>query len=465
MAFDCVIIGAGPAGMSAALTLSEHGRSALVLDRGVAPGGQIFRSVSTSPLPDCTVLGPDYAAGAELVSAYTNSRAKHVAGADVWHIGEDGRILYSHEGTTKQAEAREILICPGAIERPMPIRGWTLPGVMTAGAAQVMLKSDAMVAENAVFAGSGPLLYLIAAQYLRLGVKVAGLVDTTPAENYLKAAPLLPAALGGFGLLRKGLALLSEIRRAGVPVYRNATDLAILGDQRAEGLVFTSDGRQEIKADTVFLHHGVLPNPNVTRALGLAHHWNENQLAWHVTKDAFGQSSLPHVSVAGDGGGIVGADGARHEGTLAAMNVLTRLGHLASDQRDRLAKPHLAQLRRLARFRRFIDRLYQPRPALRLPQDSETVVCRCEEQRVSDLRQGFEEGARDPNALKSRTRCGMGPCQGRQCGPIVSGLLAKWQDLPVQDVGYYRLRSPQKLLSLEEFSQFQTVVPDEGGTK
>ena len=451
--------------MSAALTLSEHGRSALVLDRGVAPGGQIFRAVSTSPLPDRTVLGSDYAAGAELVSAYTKSRAKHVAGADVWHIGEDGRILYSHEGTTKQAEAREILICPGAIERPMPIKGWTLPGVMTAGAAQVMLKSDAMVAENAVFAGSGPLLYLIVAQYLRLGVKVAGLVDTTPSENYLKAAPLLPAALGGLGLLRKGLSLLSEIRRAGVPVYRNATELAILGDQRAEGLVFTSGGRQEVKADTVFLHHGVLPNPNMTRALGLAHHWNNFQQAWHVTKDAFGQSSLPHVSVAGDGGGIVGADGARHEGTLAAINILTRLEHLAPDQRDRLAKPHLARLRRLGHFRQFIDRLYQPHQALQLPQDSETVVCRCEEQRLSDLRQGFDEGARDPNALKSRTRCGMGPCQGRQCGPIVSGLLAEWQDVPVQDVGYYRLRSPQKLLNLEEFSQFQTVVPDEGAAK
>jgi NAD(P)H-nitrite reductase large subunit len=113
----------------------------------------------------------------------------------------------------------------------------------------------------------------------------------------------------------------------------------------------------------------------------------------------------------------------------------------------------------LSRFRRFIDRLYRPVEALRLPQDENTLVCRCEEQSVGDLRAGFEDGARDPNALKSRTRCGMGPCQGRQCGPTVSALLAKWRNQGEAEIGYYRLRSPQRLLSLEELSRFSTSEP------
>lgn len=455
MAYDCVIVGAGPAGMSAALTLTEHGVTPLMLDRGARAGGQIYRSAAASPLPDASVLGPDYNAGAGLIKDYEACGTDHRAGADVWHVGEDGKILFSQDGDTHEAQAREILLCPGAIERPMPIKGWTLPGVMTAGAAQVMLKSDAMAAENAVFVGSGPLLYLIVAQYLRLGVKVAALVDTTPRQNYLNAAPLISGALGAPSMLKKGLSLLWEIRRAGIPVYRNISGLEVIGDTKVEGLRIAGD--QTIATETVFLHHGVTPNPNMTRALGLEHAWDEDQLTWHVTRDQYGQTSVPHVAVAGDGGAIVGADGAQSEGRLAALNILHRLGRLSEAERDRLARPDLAALRKLAGFRRFIDRLYRPADALRVPQQDDTLVCRCEERSLADLRAGFESGARDPNALKSLTRCGMGPCQGRQCGPIVSQLLANWRDENVAEVGYFRLRSPQRLLSLEEFSRFHKL--------
>lgn len=457
MAFECVIVGAGPAGMSAALVLADNGVKPLVLDRGRRAGGQIFRSAAQSPLPDASVLGTDYLAGADLIAAFEACSAEIVSGADVWHIGEDGKILYSLDGTTCQLETREILLCPGAIERPMPIKGWTLPGVMTAGAAQVMLKSDAMVAEGAVFAGSGPLLYLIVAQYLRLGAKVAALIDTTPRENYRAAAALAPGALGAPAMLKKGLALLWEIRRAGVKVYSNVGDLEVVGETHAEGLKI--NGSTIIPASTVFLHHGVTPNPNMTRAMGLQHDWSEQQKTWQVRRNKFCQSSLDHVAVAGDVGAIVGADGAQFEGRVAALNILTRLGLISEAERDQKAKSSLQALAKLSRFRAFIDRLYQPRHALTVPQQDETLVCRCEERSKADLKAGFDAGAQDPNALKSLTRCGMGPCQGRQCGPIVSQLLSDWREEAIDDVGYYRLRSPQRLLSLEEFSRFQAIEP------
>ncbi len=457
-AFDCAVVGAGPAGMSAAIELAQAGVDVVVLDRAERAGGQIYRSAASSPLPDIAILGPDYAAGADLITRFERSGAKHIAGADAWHLGDDGRILFSCQGETHELHCREMLLCPGAMERPMPISGWTLPGVMTAGAAQVMLKSDAIVADGAVFAGSGPLLYLIVAQYLRLGVPVAALVDTTPRQHYLDAAPLMPRAVRQAGQLRKGLSLLREIRASGVAIYRYAENLEVIGDQRVKGLRFVASGKQHlISADTVFLHHGVQPNLNMTQAMGLAHHWNRAQMCWQVTVDVFGQSSVAHVSVAGDGAGIVGADGARAAGRVAAQNILFRLGRISEADRDQRAHADLKLLSALKPFRRFIDRLYRPTEALRLPRDAETLVCRCEEQSLGDLRKGFEQGARAPNALKSLTRCGMGPCQGRQCGHVVAGLLSQWRAESPEAVGYYRLRSPQRLLTLDELSRYGTV--------
>lgn len=461
-AFDCAIVGAGPAGMSAAIELANAGVNVAVLDRGQKAGGQIYRSATDSPLPDANVLGPDYTAGAELIDAFSRSDVTYFADADAWHLGDDGRILFSHFGDTRELHCREMLLCPGAMERPMPIHGWTLPGVMTAGAAQVMLKSDAMVADGAVFAGSGPLLYLIVAQYLRLGVPVAALVDTTPRQNYLNASPLLPRALRQTGLLKKGLALLAEIKRSGIPVHRFAEGLKVLGEDKATCLHFTAKGQiHEVAAETVFLHQGVQPNLNMTRAMDLDHRWNPQQLCWQVVTDPFGQTSVPHVSAAGDGAGIIGADGARVAGRLAALNILHRLGRMTGSERDSQAALDLAQLTAMAPFRAFVDKLYRPTDALRLPQDPDTLVCRCEEQSLANLRAGFEQGAHDPNALKSLTRCGMGPCQGRQCGHIVAGLLSDWRDERPETIGYYRLRSPQRLLTLEELGRYQPASAPE----
>ncbi|WP_251134296.1 MULTISPECIES: NAD(P)/FAD-dependent oxidoreductase [Roseobacteraceae] len=463
MIYDCAIVGGGPAGMNAAILLAEAGVRVVIMDRAARAGGQVYRSAADSVLPRPEALGLDYTEGVALITAFESCAATHIAAADVWHIGEDGTILYSLNGTTRQLQAREILLCPGAIERPMPIPGWTLPGVMTAGAAQVMLKSDAVVAEKAIFAGSGPLLYLIVAQYLRLGVKVAGVIDTTPKANYLAALPGGAAALRSWPMLRKGLNLMREISNSGVPVFKAATNLSVLGQIAATGLAFECNGAQEIQAETVFLHHGVIPHSNMSRSLGLEHLWNEAQQCWQVKTDSWGQSSIPHIAVAGDGAGIIGADGAQCAGRLAACNILYRLNVFSLNERDQRARKDQSKLIGMAPFRAFIDRLYQPVEELRLPKDPETLVCRCEEQRLKDLRAGYEAGARDPNALKSLTRCGMGPCQGRQCGPIVSSLLARWRQEPEEVVGYYRLRSPQRLLSLAEFSRFR--YDDETGTE
>lgn len=459
--FDIAIIGAGPAGMSAAITASARGASVVVLDDKQQGGGQIYRNVCNSPLDTPEHLGADYLYGQGLVKAFEVCAAKKLYQATVWHVGDNGEVLFTQHEVTKSLTARELIICSGAMERPFPVPGWHLPGVMSAGSAQVMLKSDGLVCDDAVFVGSGPLLYLIVAQYLRLGIKVKALVDTTAKSGYLHSMQELTGALAKPSMITKGLGLLNEIRKSGTPVYRYAQDLRIEGDDKVSGLRFTCSGKNELlAAGQVFLHQGVIPNLNMTRALGLEHLWCDQQLCWKPKLNDWGQSSINSISVAGDGSGIIGAEGAEHMGRIVALNQLSRLGVISEADRNLLSVESVQRLGALNRFRRFIDRLYRPSDEFRLPQDDSTVVCRCEEQTLGQLKEGFEQGARGPNELKGMTRCGMGPCQGRQCGHTVSELLAQWRGIPVGDVGYYRLRSPMRLLNLEELGHFSQVQPD-----
>ncbi|WP_461537289.1 FAD-dependent oxidoreductase [Spongorhabdus nitratireducens] len=458
--FDIAIIGAGPAGMSAAITASAGGASVIVLDEKARAGGQIYRNVTASPLPSPEVLGPDYMKGRQLIEAFDNCAAEKLYQASVWHVGDNGEILFSYNNETRRLAAKEIIVTCGAMERPFPIPGWHLPGVMSAGSAQVMLKAEGIVRDDAIFVGTGPLLYQIVAQYIDLGVPVRALIDTTPWSSYASSARYTLDAATKPGMVVKGLGLLGKIAKAGIPVYRAATGLAIAGEGKATSIRFESGGKNyQLKADHFFLHQGVIPNLNMSRALGLELEWSEQQLCWKPKLDTWGQSSVPSVAVAGDGSGIVGADGAAAMGDIVALNKLFRLEKISEQERNQRATPSQRTLDSLNSFRRFIDHLYRPIDECRIPQQEDTVVCRCEERTLADLKQGFELGGKGPNDLKGMTRCGMGPCQGRQCGHTVSELLAQWRNQPVADVGYYRLRSPMKLLSLTEMSAFSEITP------
>ena len=460
---DILIIGAGPAGMKAAITASEQGANVIVINDKAAAGGQIYRNVKSSPLPDSKLLGEDYSQGAHLVEQFNQCRARVFNQANVWHVGENGEVLFSYAQQTMRLTAREIIVANGAMERPFPIKGWHLPGVMSAGAAQVMLKSDALVSEDAVFIGTGPLLYLIVAQYIRLGVKVKALVDTTPKRNYVNAAKYLTHALADTPTLLKGVKLIKEIRDSGTQYYQFATDIQITDqtqNQRASQVQFTANGQsQRINAEHFYLHQGVIPNLNISRSLNLKHHWNKQQLCWQPTLDKWGNSSVSNISVAGDSSGIVGAQGAAYMGKVCALNLLERLGLIDEQNRNTQAKRALAKLAKLNYFRQFIDCLYRPIDAHRIPEQDSIVVCRCEEQNVQQLKAAYQLQIQGPNQLKSYTRCGMGPCQGRMCGTTVSELLAKWRNQSVAQVGYYHLRSPMRLLNLQELAHFNDLSP------
>ncbi|MCB1429494.1 MAG: FAD-dependent oxidoreductase, partial [Nitratireductor sp.] len=203
---DLVIIGAGPAGMAAANTAAQSGLSVLLLDEQSRAGGQIYRDVERAAKTHGHILGKDYTCGLALVENLKHERITHVTGAAVWQVGKDCELTWSVAGKACQASGKRLLIATGALERPMPVPGWTLPGVMTAGAAQILLKQSGIVCERAVLVGSGPLLYLVAAQMVRTGTAPLAIVETQSFSDMISAMRHLGGALRGWRYLTKGLA-------------------------------------------------------------------------------------------------------------------------------------------------------------------------------------------------------------------------------------------------------------------
>jgi octopine oxidase subunit A len=441
---DFAVVGAGPAGMAAAALAAGVGIETALIDEQDAPGGQIYRAVERAGAG--SPLGADFLAGKPLAAALRASGSTYLPATTVWHIDPDGTLSLLSGAGSRTLRARRILIATGALERPVPIAGWTLPGVMTAGAAQIMLKTaDCVPDGRAVLAGQGPLLWLVAAQLIRAGAPPAAVLETAQRQNYRAAAALLPAALWpARRALWKGRRLIREVRRAGVPVRRAVTGLRALGHERLERVAW--DGG-EIAADLLLLHEGIIPNTQISRALGLEHRWDDAQLCWRPLLDAWGATSLPTIAIAGDGGGIGGVEAAALSGRLAALDAAALVDKLDPGERDRRARPLRRASQRELALRPFLDALYRPSRAVLVPPD-DVIACRCEEVTVAQIRRAARLGAQGPNQAKAFTRCGMGPCQGRICGPIVSAVMADTLDVPIAEIGAYRPRAPYKPITL-----------------
>jgi NADPH-dependent 2,4-dienoyl-CoA reductase/sulfur reductase-like enzyme len=456
--YDVVVIGAGPAGLAAAATSAKAGLSTLLLDENAGPGGQVWRAIASTPVIERDCLGADYWAGGDLVEEMRASGAEIVQRATVWSLDRNLEIGVSVGGASAFIKARRVIVATGALERPFPIPGWTLPGVMTAGAAQTMLKSSALVPDGrTVIAGQGPLLWLLAAQILRLGGRIDRILDTTERGNYFSALPHAFAFLTS-PYFAKGLALMREVR-AKVPVVSAVSELAAAGDGQLATVSYVAGGRREtMPADLLLLHQGVVPNVNLAMAAGVEHRWDERQLCWSPVLDLNGGSSIDGIAIAGDGAGIGGAEAAVFRGRLAARAAIDVLAPAAAAKSVSMAALR-AGLVRAERGRAFLDTLFRPAPRFRIP-SGDTVVCRCEEVTANDILDSVAIGATGPNQLKAYRRTGMGPCQGRLCGLTVTELMAQARGKSPEEIGYYRLRAPVKPITLAELAAVPKTEAD-----
>lgn len=458
-AVDVAVVGAGPAGLAAAAVTGAAGLATLVLDEGLAPGGQIWRAaeaVAGDPARR-EVLASSYRGAPAAIKA-ARAHATIMSGAEVVDVSAERDILWFDRaaGRLRETRARAILLATGAMERPVAFPGWTLPGVSGAGALQIAIKQGGLVPQGPVIlAGQGPLLLLVAHQLRMLGAEVAATLDFGPAFPSRAALAALPgAARADAGLVASGVGLAVRRTLSGT-AYRNVTALRAVGGSRLEAVEFTADGMvYRLPAARLGVHDGVIPATQLSRLLGLAHRWIDPQAAFAPRHDDEHGTSAEGVFVAGDGAGIEGAALAATRGGAAGRAICRALGVPPGPL------PAAARVKgaAAAAARPLVDALYPPLSVASLA-DDETVLCRCESVTVGAVRQAVRLGATGPNRVKTATRCGMGPCQGRMCGNGLTRLLAEETGKPPDAVGALRIRPPLKPVLLADYARLADPEP------
>lgn len=478
-----VIVGAGPAGVRAAQTLVDAGMHPIVIDENARCGGQIYRQ---PPEGAGFRRAPRdlYGFEARKATALHDAMARLLPRIDyrphtlAWAcdtqvatdetrmpIDNAGRPLVGRLatlcGTREQSVPfTHLIIASGATDRVLPLPGWTLPGVYPLGAAQTALKSQGCaIGKRIVFAGTGPLLYLVAYQYAKAGAQVLAVLDTADTAAQAAALPRLAARPS---LLAKGLYYVGWLRAHGVRIERGVSLQGVLGDRHVTGVAWQAGANspaskngsaQTFECDAVGFGYGLRPETQLADIAGCRFGYDTRSRCWLPERDEAGRTSIGGIYIAGDGAGIAGADAAEHAGRLAALAVLDDLEFEPAAQhkpsRVDAAASERRSLQRIATFRAGLEGAF-PAPFERASTWPDAMtVCRCEEIDAGTIRQCVRSGAaREINRVKALTRVGMGRCQGRLCGEAALALLADETGLPFDALGRLRAQAPIKPIPL-----------------
>jgi NADPH-dependent 2,4-dienoyl-CoA reductase/sulfur reductase-like enzyme len=429
---DVLVVGAGPAGLSAARIAAAAGLDVLIADERAMAGGQYFKQPASAFAIDPERSDRQTAEGRALIGQTLGAGARLLHGRTMWAATRDeaGQLSISLSGDAGAVVVRpkRLVLAMGAYERPWPVPGWTLPGVMTAGAAQTLLRAYATAPGRRVLvAGNGPLNIQVARELLRAGCEVVALVEAAAAPGPASAVDALRMAKAAPRLVMDGAAMLAALRRAKVPMLYGHVVTGITGADKAERVTVArtdADGtivpgsERSFEVDAVCLGYGFLPQAEAARALGCATESSADGTI-RVVRDDAGHTTIEDVQVIGDGGGLGGARIAMAQGVLGGAALVEALGG-----RPVAAAERAKAVRELGRHRVFQDALWRIYAPVGLPNlRPDALLCRCESVPVSAVDSLLAAGLRDISAIKRATRAGMGACGGRYCAAVIEARL------------------------------------------
>ncbi len=469
---DVLVIGGGAGGLSAAAMAAEAGAGVVLIDERPRPGGQYYKQPAATRRSTADI-GADaqFDGGRALIARARQAGVEILAGAEAWGAFAPMTIGVTTPTGSTLFQPRRLIVATGAYERGLPVPGWTLPGVMTTGAAQTLLKTDGVLPGRRVLVcGNGPLNLQVALELARAGAEIVAVAELADRPGLSRAGALWRMLRNAPDLAWQGLRMIGELRQRGIPLLHGhglarvqaqaAVLVATLGKRAQHGL----NPSRPFTVDIVLIGYGFMPSNEVLLALGCRHDFDPARGHLVTQRGDQCQTSIPGVYAVGDCCGLGGANAAREEGLIAGAAAARALGRtLSADASRALAAAHV----RLSRHRRFQAGLWQLFAAPRLHAElaqPDTIICRCEEVTLGAIDAALADGWPAIGEVKRRTRLGMGRCQGRYCASVLAAILAERRARPIDERAFFAPRAPIKPVAIRDLVRAAPAADDRQAT-
>ena len=449
--YDVVIIGAGFAGIKAALTLENYDLNICVIDEGVLPGGQFIRYKKDG---ENSSKIPTYNKGLDLVKKFNASSITYLRQSELIFINEEKEILVKlPDDSLKMIVPKTIIFATGAREIVQPFKGWDLPGVITTGAMQILLKTSGKTfCDEIVIAGSGILHYAAGATWLEKGGKIKSFYDANTFPNKFK---MLTSALASSEKRSDFFAMLPDMMKIQMNAKNSVKVIEAKGDKKLESIVLAKvDGNgnvikgSEFEEETSLLAigNGLIANLDVATAAGCNTIYNENLGGLVLETNHLLETSKKGIFAAGATNGIGGADKAELEGEICAYSVLLNLKLIDANVYYELTKELSVSRKKALSFGKTLSSMQKFNLDELKNLDENTTICRCENIKLKDITEAINFGLTSINSIKKKTRAGMGNCQGKTCAELVRAILESHGH---KDEKHIKTRAPLKSTSID----------------
>ncbi len=449
--YDIVIIGSGFSGIAAANQLAGKGLNILMIDENFHIGGQLLRKIPEK-LGTNKKYKPDYVkkTGNKLIENLKNGDIEIVNNSSVIGVYDKNELLVEiDKKNVKSINFEIILFSPGARERYLPFKGWTLPGVFSAGMSQVLMKSSGVLpSRDVVVGGSGLFLFSAAYEFLKNGAKVHSVFESTGISGKIK---MLPVLLHNLSKVSEGIRYIGKIGSSFVPIRFNRRIIEARGNGILEEIVIgktdkngkvVSGKEKIIKTGGFAYSYGFVPNVDLPVLAGCDVRYEKNMGGWIAEVDENMETSVPQVFCAGEVTGVGGSLKSVNEGEIASISILEYFGK--GDLLQKRKKKLIREREHHLDFARYFNSLYGIRDEEIKEIPDETIICRCEDVKMGDIREAVDNGFISPGALKTSVRAGMGNCQGRTCGPVIYDIIAAVTGIEGVNFSSFSKRPPLK---------------------
>lgn len=456
---DVAVVGAGPAGLQAALVAARSGAAVCLVDAHPQPGGQYYKPLSVEL--NASWSSARQQAGRDLWNRVDAVGVRLLSDTVVWGLFEDGLLGVHGLEAPSWIQAQAVVLATGAYDRPVAFPGWTLPGVITTGAAQGLLHSQRILpGRRIVLAGTGPLQLVVAAELVEAGAEVVAVLE---GQQLLRRGWRHAAVLWGqWSRVKEGLSSGLALLRHEVPFRQGWGIVEARGDGLLTQVVVARldgswrpipDTEQTLDCDVLCVGYGFVPSTELSRLAGADHRWRPALGGEVPIRNANMETTVPGIYAVGDGASVGGAPLAMIEGQIAGFAAAARSGHLPPQDAEHEIKQLAPALERERRFQQMYAALFTPGPGLYELARDDTVICRCEDTTQVEVLNALKHGAAVTSEVKAITRCGMGACQGRVCAQLVARIVARHTSRSVPQVGLLQPRPPVFPLPLKAFSE------------